>query len=94
MILRIFSYTLVAFSIFTMEAYAAEDPFKEGTELITSITGSLTGDIAAAFLTLVIIVMGYAWWMGKVSREWALKIIGGCLLIGCAGGISAMLFGG
>ena len=90
---RIFSYALFMASMFPMKAYAGDDPFQVGTDLATSITGSLTGDIAAAVLTLVIVIMGYAWWIGKVSREWALKVIGGCLLIACAGGISSMLFG-
>ncbi|MBI9095261.1 MAG: TrbC/VirB2 family protein [Sphaerochaeta sp.] len=74
------------------QAHAASDPFKEGTELAKSITGSLTGDIAAAVLTLIIVITGYAWWVGKASTTTALRIAGGSILVACAAGIAAMVF--
>lgn len=84
---------IVMFALVSLGAAADQDPFKQGTDLAKSITGSLTGDIAAAVLTLIIVIFGYACWIGKVSREWALKIIGGSAIVACAGGLAALIFG-
>jgi type IV secretory pathway VirB2 component (pilin) len=73
-------------------AHAASDPFAEGTKLANTLTGSLQGDIALAALTLIIVIVGWGWWIGKVTTTVILRLAGGSLLVACAGGIAALVF--
>ena len=70
----------------------AEDPFAKTTEKTEELITYMTGTFAVAIGTLIIVIAGFAWMMGKLRQEWALRIIGGAALIASAGAVAAWIF--
>lgn len=68
------------------------DPFEKATEKTNAATELLSGNFAVAFGSLVLVVAGIAWMMGKLRVEWAIRICGGALLVASAGAVANWLF--
>lgn len=83
-----FFYNAAAFA-----AGSGADPFQKATEKTDQISGYLTGGIALAITTLIIVIAGFALMLNKLRQEWAIRIIAGSVVIGGATSIAAFLYG-
>lgn len=71
----------------------SSDPFAKAADKTEEFVGMIAGKLAIAIATLAIVVAGIAMMMGKLRMEWFLKIAGGAMLIGSAGGVAAWMMG-
>lgn len=72
---------------------ADADPFAKATEKADQATAILTGKFAVALCTLIIVIASIALMMNKLRMDWAMRIIGGAILIGSAAGIATWVMG-
>lgn len=91
---RMYTAFLICFVGLTETAFAAgKDPFATATTKTNEITAGLAGGFAAAVAAMVLTIAGISLMFGKLSKEWFIKIAGGCVIIICAGGIASMFLG-
>jgi len=74
-------------------AVASGDPFAAATTKTNQLNTYLTGGIALAVTTIVISIAGFAQLMNKLSKEHAIRIITGALIIGGSATIAGFFFG-
>ncbi len=69
-------------------ALGADDPFAAATAKTDEMSDLLGGKFAVALCTLIIVIASIALMMNKLRMDWALRIIGGAILIGSAAAIA------
>lgn len=73
-------------------AAAASDPFDKAKTKTDAITQSLAGPIALSVTALVVVIAGFALMFNKLSAFWAMRIIGGAIIIGGAASIAGFMY--
>ena len=72
--------------------FGGSDPFETATDKADELTEYLSGDFAVALCTVVIVVAAIALMMNKLRMEWALRIIGGAIIVGSAAKVAEWAF--
>ncbi|MCP4050357.1 MAG: TrbC/VirB2 family protein [bacterium] len=88
-----FSLVLILFLSNVGNIFGASDPFDGVTERTEGLTKYLSGDLATALCILVTVVAGIALMFNKLRMEWALRIMGGSMVICFATVLVEWLFG-
>ncbi|MCP3941000.1 MAG: TrbC/VirB2 family protein [Desulfobacteraceae bacterium] len=90
-----FSLVLVLFLSNVGNGFGAStsDPFAGMTTRTKGLTDYLSGDVATALCVFVTVVAGIALMFNKLRMEWALRIMGGSMVICFATVLVEWLFG-
>ena len=90
LILKIF--ISMQLSIGTAFADNADEIFEGAIEKTDGIRESLQGPVAMSFFGVLIAIAGIACAMGKLSKEWAMKIVGGLIITGMGTYVTGYFF--
>ncbi len=81
---------LVVFVLCASNAFGAAPSFLAGIETkITEITDQLSGPIATAIITLVIVIFGLGSLTGRINKVFGFGVCGGALIITFASDIAS-----
>jgi len=85
-------YHAFLFSLFSFQVSAqSSDPFEKPTTLANKIAEGLSGELAVAVLTIVIIVVGFLSLRGRIPKEHAIAVAISAVIIGSAAQIANWL---
>ncbi|WP_022669452.1 TrbC/VirB2 family protein [Desulfospira joergensenii] len=84
--------TFYLFVFNVAKAIGADDPFESATKKADELTKYLSGDFAIAVCTVIIVVAAIALMFNKLRMEWALRIIGGAIIIASGAAIADWAF--
>ena len=64
-----------------INSYAVSGGLSSATNLVNKIITFFTSGFTVAAATLVLIIMGFAFWFGKLSVQWVVGFLVGSVLI-------------
>jgi type IV secretory pathway VirB2 component (pilin) len=78
---KVNNYLIFLLTLVSTNSYAAGGGLSAATNLITKIISFFTSGFTVAAATLVLIIMGFAFWFGRLSVQWVVGFLVGSVLI-------------